>query len=536
MSWSESWDLIKQLIWQREAIWKFGYNTTPNIITEIGDTMTKLVSNIATKQVNDEVDTIVSSLSSMRASISQAIDDLKAGIDSSFLTLAPVMEYPSENYNAEMIDWLRRYMTEGIAKTGTNWTFTNGNTTVTCSDGNGSATSEFSVGQMCYLEGDDPYDVISNGVTISSITNDNEIVLSAGYPGTGGSGTIRRIETVKARNFTRGSVTAYTNNEGDGTILRTNTDEYGFENEVGIAGTVKFECVLDPLTGGIENQSTFKVFMEGEIAQDKLNNPTALKDSTTLKTLTSDDNTIDTYNTDFSQDDGAAANNTKIPGWYVSDHSKFTGYSENSTGDPPSAFTYVYKKKRGTITETNTGGTGYSLQVQATAGSDLTAKKEISISRLRKDVPYIIRAMVKGESGVSGNARIEIQDSAGNVLKAGSNVALSTSWQAVELTAWLKNFTASPIRIVLVRTDPGAAVMYWSNFVFAPYQKGINGCWIVAFQGQSDFLTANQTDKKPDGFYVTDTGGTSGIIQYHHQALYGRSLPNADTPTIADPT
>ncbi len=71
--------------------------------------------------------------------------------------------------------------------TGTNWQFTNGSTAVSCTDANGNATAEVSAGDFIKLEADNPED----WAEVSSITDNDNIVLAANYTGTGGTGNGR---------------------------------------------------------------------------------------------------------------------------------------------------------------------------------------------------------------------------------------------------------------------------------------------------------------------------------------------------------
>jgi hypothetical protein len=532
MTWAESWDLIKINIWMRDACWKFGYNTTPNIRTINAEIVPLFVANIISGQVGNEINNIVTSIENVRTGIHNAITDSELGIRNAMLTLAAVMAYPATAFTSEVRAKLRQYMHIGFVKTGTNWTFTNGNTAVTCAGADGAATTEFVVGQKCYLQGDDPNDA---GV-ISNIADDNTMTLSANYEGAGGAGTIMRPETVKSRAFVRGAVVPLTDNNGNGLIKRYYTDEYGYASEAGIAGITKYECIGDPLTGQIENVSVFKVSMEGQIAKDKLDNPTALKTSMTIRAITADDNTILTDNVDFTQSEGAAGNTTKIPNWLVSDHTKFSKLQESS-GTTPTPFVYAFKKKRGSVSALNLLGIGHSIKVLATAGADLVMKKQINTASLRTDVPHIVNVWCKGEAGVTGNVSIQLRDSADNILAESADVALANDFREVELSFWVQNVDASPLFVCLVRKSVGANSMYWSNFIFAAYDAMYNGCWQKAYQGQADFLIANPTDKQPDGATATDTIAADTIIQRNIQDIWkDYYLGHTVEPTITEPT
>jgi hypothetical protein len=529
MTWSQSWDLIKQTQWVRNTLWKMGYNTTPNIITEVGDTIGKFVAAISTGQVSNELQSIVDSLESLVSNVNQGINDLGSGMKACYLTLAPVISYPTKTFSDSFKEYLRRWMHYGQAQTGTNWNFTSGNPNVTCGDTNGDAVNELTVGDYIYLEGDDPMDAGE----IQTITNKDTLVLTGNYAGVGGAGTLRLREAVTSRNFTRNAVSAATNNKGDGTIIRYNTDRYGYANESGIATTNVYECVQCPLSGAIENQAKFELSMQGTVAKSSLNNPTAKTLVQTLTAITADDNTIITTNVDFSMAEGAAGAYTKITGWILSDDTKFSRNEETTFG----AGDYAYKKKRGTVDATNTVGLGYSIKVLATAGANLIMKTELVTSSLRKDVPYCISVIAKGEAAVTGNVRIEIRDVADTVLATSGNTALSTGFQRLTLSGWFRNFNASPLYICLIRESVGANSMHWSNFIFDKYKEAYNGVWHIGFNGAIDFVSYNQTDKLPDRFTAVDSGGSSGIIQEQtDQTIPGFYLPHATVPTIAEPS
>lgn len=533
MTFSESWDLIKKCIWLRDGIWKFGYNTAPNARDVYAEIIALFVANITANQVDNELDNVLTSIESVRVSLHDAIITTEDAIGNAFVTLSSVMAYASDVFDSTTQDELRRFMNIGYTKTGTGWVFTNGNTALPCGDTNGAAVAEFVVGQKVYLEGDDPADATEIAVIVN---NDSLTLVGGGYLGTGGAGLIKRPETVFSRNIVRGAATALTNNDGDGVIDRYYTDELGYETDTGIAGITKYECIRDSLTGATENVSVFQLTMTGQMAKDHLDNPTATTDSATLSAITTDDNAIVTDNMGFNREDGAAGATTKIPGWTCSDHTKFTR-QEELTGTAPAALAYTYKKRRGTVSTTNINGIGYGLEVSATAGFDLVAKKQINKARLTTIRPYFARVQFIGEVAAAGGVYLEIRDSADNVLAQSAVGAIGIAFGTLIVRFWIQNVDASPLYLCLVRKTVGTGIMYFSNLIFDVYNAPFNGCWQKAFQGQSDFLISNPTDRKPDGFLATDTIAAEKIIQRHVQDVYpDYYLPHDTVGTILEPT
>ena len=532
MTWTESWSLIKKNIWLRDAIWKFGYNTAPNVSNVYKEIIALFVANIASGQVNSEVENITTSIESVRESISNAISQVEDGIDNAFLTLGPVMTFPATAFTASMRKKLREFMNVGYAKTGTNWTFTNGNTALPCGGVDGNAVAEFVVGQKVYLQGHDP----KYATEIAVIVSDDSITLvGGGYLGANGVGTIMRCETVTSRAIARGAITALTNNAGSGSIKRYYTDEYGYASDAGIAGITNYKCIRDPLTGAKENNSTFLLSMTGQLAKDHLDNQTAIDDTQTIVAITSDDNKLLTNNVDFSRGDGAAGPTTKIPGWIVNTPASFTRHEE-LTGTTPDALVYTYKKKRGTVSATNINGIGYALEVSATPAADVVCKRKLTTAALVTNKPYFVSCMFKGEAGANGNVYIELRDSADVVLAQSTVGAIGAGFGELELNFWFQNVDASPLYICLVRKTVGVGVMYFSNFIFAGYDAQYNGVWHKALQGQADFLVANPTDKLPDGYNATDTIAAEALINRHLQDTYSNYyLPHATVPTIIAP-
>ena len=93
-------------------------------------------------------------------------------------------EYILEGWNTETDDTVYPVLAEAneVALTGT-ITFTNGSTAVSAA-GDGAFTTEVAVGDYIYLDSE-----YANRARVASITDDDNLVLSANYAGTGGAGS-----------------------------------------------------------------------------------------------------------------------------------------------------------------------------------------------------------------------------------------------------------------------------------------------------------------------------------------------------------
>jgi len=122
--------------------------------------------------------------------------------------------------------------------TGTTWVFTNGNVNVTCSTTDGAATTEVQAGDYIFLEADG----VASRALVASVTNDDTIVLNAGYGGAGGSGSGIIEQTFESRVCTKSYT--YGSTMGDkAKIFWHKVDEFGYDIETPLrTNTFKLRC------------------------------------------------------------------------------------------------------------------------------------------------------------------------------------------------------------------------------------------------------------------------------------------------------
>jgi len=469
---------------------------------------------------------VASALASLASSFRYAFtgnDDLKALIQSDESSLEGIFSD------------LQDYMMKGEVLSGTSCTFTNANANVTgiltdfVTDigGPGVVTNKW-----IYLEADGQ----EYAMEVASVTNATALVLTNIYAGTGGIGNGRLVQTIEEQNFTRGAMTAGTLNSGDGAILVRTTDwtPLTFDIEDGIAGTVKFKCIGDSVTGtGKVGSSVWSVYFEGLEPYDALDLPTALPGIRLFsQSWTAEEVTL-VNNATFSAFTTTAGVN-KFTNWIIkaADDARF----DQLRASIPD--TNVYRAMRRTMNSVALPqGEGYSCKITFGAETYIYQRlSNIGKTFLPKQA-YLFSAMVNTDNAATpGTIKIAIGDS------VTTPVALTAAWQRVWGIFYPEEFNQSTLDIKITRTISTTGNAFISNLVVCPCDF-MNGRYFAILEGSHDATGGYRNNDfiKDDYFTITDTVAGFGKYSYwtnrfmRNLASPGYFLPTSSNPTIAEP-
>lgn len=317
-------------------------------------------------------------------------------------------------------------------------------------------------------------------------------------------------ESVNSREFTFGSISAGGSNVGDGTIKRLTTDRWGNAIEAAWAQKVTIECVRDQSSGASEHEEVFE--MRGEASGV---DPLVVDGSGSradLKAVSARDSII--ANPSFDTASGADATPTAITNWTIA-----TGVigslqlSDNADE--------IFRGARGVATP---------KALRFDGNVKLTQALSLRRANVRADTPLYACLRWNREEGSGSGATVTLTLGSQTASVA---VGSTTGWQTLEISlpsGWLDQWNTTDPTVAVEVSGLSSGYVLVDDLIVAPYQR-FDGLWYLALGGRTKFL-------KDDVFTFTDTGGTSGVINYWLWWTYGKYLPHATggNETWSDPS
>jgi hypothetical protein len=284
--------------------------------------------------------------------------------------------------------------------------------------------------------------------------------------------------SVNSREFAFGAPAAGGANQGNGTILRLNVDEDGFDIEDRWAEAYRAECVQDQNTGTAVHEEVFEV--RGAAARrDMLQLESGSGTIQRVAALSSKSSGL-IGNASFSLFAGTAAVPASVTDW-TSDGL--------ATGDGSEYVMDLVNFYRSTHGETST-----ALRIKVSR--QFSQRIDLRGTRLDPKVPHLMQLAWNREvGGATGTLTIRMGAQSAAVVAAGQ-----LGWQLLRTpltsAAWYKGFDEQnlDIRVEWVRT---AGELLVDDVVFAPGTK-VAGGWLWIVGGSTAFL-------KDDVFTWTDT-------------------------------
>lgn len=323
---------------------------------------------------------------------------------------------------------------------------------------------------------------------------------------------VANVLSVNSREFVFGAPAAGGANAGNGTVLRLNVDEDGFDLEDRWAEAYTADCIDDQNTGTAIHEEVFEV--RGPAARrDLLQLESGSGTLIRLSALSSRSGGL-IGNPSFSLFGGSAAVPTSVTDW-TSDGL--------ATGDGSEYVMDQVNFYRSTHGETST-----ALRIKLTR--QFSQRLDLRGTRLDPRVPYLMQLAWNREvAGATGTLTIRMGAQSVAVV-----AAAQLGWQLLRTpltsAAWYKNFDEQllDIRIEWVRT---AGEVLVDDIVFAPGTR-VAGGWLWIIGGSTAFL-------RDDRFTWTDTelASTGAKVQ---RALWRAGLGylpsnKLGTETWADP-
>jgi hypothetical protein len=197
----------------------------------------------------------------------------------------------------------------------------------------------------------------------------------------------------------------------------------------------------------------------------------------------------------------------------------------------------------GTITQGNgaavdTSGLRYKTMVWVGNGSQLTTIEQQIFPASLTQYGFCIR--MKKQSGATGVIEFRLIDGAGNVINddAGTANSLSVNLSVVSASTWsphvaffrlptnLPTFVRFQVRLTTAINN--TFKLYLDDMTMAPVTAlGTTGMSVIAFPG----IVASSTS---DAYTLSTANNFAGRIQTVFSRFFGRQLPSATSPTIAD--
>lgn len=327
---------------------------------------------------------------------------------------------------------------------------------------------------------------------------------------------IDNSQSVNARAFSYGSVSAGGGNTGNGTVLRLTVDENNEPIEAAHAEARTAKCVRDARIVD-EHREQFEFYgVEAEPDfMEVLGSGQSRKVVITASDAIESAQLID--NPSFSFFSGTADSAGAI-----TEHTGWTVTNDVANIDIDTAITYRDFR----------GDPGpYSAQFTASDKLSQVITRELSFA-----TPYWLQAAIYRPTGVTGNVVLHM----GSVTRT---VALSSltvdQWTIVGILSspgqncWLKNWNEADAEIAVEFTSLSGGSAYADDVLFVPFKR-FDGLWYCVVPNNA----SNTPFLKDDVFTWTDSISSDALIQkWFWRAGFGY-LPsdNSGTETISDPS
>jgi hypothetical protein len=327
---------------------------------------------------------------------------------------------------------------------------------------------------------------------------------------------VANSKTIKERNFTydAGEPFSFTGT-GTGELYRLVIGEHGGNIENIFTETKTLRCIRDGITGGIPHEEVFE-FRGTNAGPDLVDvqgsgivrrNFSAVSSNQSLLT-----------NPSFSQFSIAGSVAVGAPYTLVAGDT-ITGWTIPDVTDVQLDRDEFYRDVQGDTNPTS---------LRLLDNTSLTQTLATEGVRLNPDIPYLTCLAIKRESSADGTLTIGL----GSNTKAITVSSLSNGvWTPILLdrdtNLWPANFNATDIAQSLTYAGRTTGTVILDEVVLRNLVQ-IDGTWWWLTGGETKFLL-------DDTLSVTDTLPADSKIQKWLWRTFGRYLPAAAVPTIADP-
>jgi len=330
-------------------------------------------------------------------------------------------------------------------------------------------------------------------------------------------GMVAATETIKARDWTFGSVSAGGGNTGNGTVYRLTKDQdnHNLENGSPVGGVVKFKTTTDKNNGETAGNERFRLYGSGQLPVD------GLELGTIMGTVNEDvraTRSPDGLLVNGSFDDLNSTLTTDETGWTLSAAASFAKVTE-------AAGTNVFRNSPGL-------NTGSSLRFTASANiTQFISEEAINID---PSFPVFLIVRYRRESAVTGTLTIRLGSQTETVTLG--SVADETWLDATLGTGtatkgWYKNFredsATKGVRVDIAISSLAVGTLLVDEVILAQ-PIFFDGRYYLVTAGTADFL-------RDDSFTFSDTVANTGRNQYILSRTTGVYLPSTTgAPTYAD--
>lgn len=317
--------------------------------------------------------------------------------------------------------------------------------------------------------------------------------------------------TVKARNITRGAISAGGSNVGTGTINRLTKDENDYPLEACNVEVKTFECLQDSNSATSKGEESFNVYGK-QASKDGLDTLGSGINGTT-RAVSARDTAVLIDNPSFETYSGTAAVPTDITGWTIN---TIGNVSVETTGTA----SYFYR----TYPESTTS---YSLKLSG----NVTVTRALGQQKLSPSNPYYVQIAYNRQTGL-GDGNLTIALGASTVTVA---LVAQAGWNilriALDKSLWFKRFNQANLSLVITLDSRTTGYTLIDDVILVPMTQ-VDGTYFTIVGGVTNFL-------RRDIFTFTDTlAGSESILQYWLVRGTGHYLPAVTdgSQTIAEPS
>lgn len=316
-------------------------------------------------------------------------------------------------------------------------------------------------------------------------------------------------ESVNSREFSFASVSAGGSNVGTGTIKRLTTDRYGYAIEATWAQKVTLDCVQDQSNGAKKHEEVFEI--RGEARGVDLLDLNGSGNVARMQAVSTRNSLV--RNASWDDRSGTDATPTAITNWTVDTGTLGTEIALDTNN--------LFRTQFGT-------SQGRSLKFDG--NGKLSQALSVAGQTFDPDVPYYCCVRWNREAGSGSGATVTLTLGSQTASVA---VGSTTGWNTLEIAldkGWFRQWNQTDPTVAVEITGLSSGYVLLDDLILVPMTQ-FDGLWYTALGGATKFV-------RDDTFTFTDTGGTSGVINYWLWWTYGLHLPHATggNETWSDPT
>ena len=317
---------------------------------------------------------------------------------------------------------------------------------------------------------------------------------------------------VQSRVITFGSPSAAAGNIGTAKMARLTKDRWNFDIEASWVDQKRVRCVLDSGTGMNVGEETWLIEGQSRL-KDELRRSGSGFDAF-LSGQTVSQSLLE--NAGFQAFGNTAAAPTSITNWTSSAAVNGTNYLFDS------ANTFRRQPQVGPT------ATQYSLRVGVT--TELTQKLTVSGNDLRRDTPYIFVVVWKRDTGAASGTLVlrmgNVSRSITVAAQAGWNVSICPS--TLDLATWYEVFAEEDVQFDIGWTRTGGNLHIAEALLLSGSSFDNHWYWMLP----NDVATY-VPPRIDDEFTITDTGGTTGLINKWNWKAWNVWFPLSNGSSIS---